>query len=234
MNPLLGNTSCLVYGAGPRKLLLDCGSTVPLKLFETGLMDEVTDLVLTHLHADHIGGMEILALYTFFIQGRRGDKRVTLHLATDSLAHNLWEHALRAGLEHNQDQDGKPLDANIETFFNIRVGTEIEVEGLPPLSLRPTLHVTNMENYAVHFDNGVFYSGDTVELPPHDYDLIFQDCQFGDGGPVHITYERLKTELPEDVKKKTHLLHLGVGHENHHPEEDGFAGLVLPGQEFTI
>jgi len=235
-NPALGHTSFMVYRETGRRLLVDCGATVPLRLIETGDAKHVTDVLLTHLHADHIGGLEGLAFYIHYALQRRGDQRLHLHVASETFAHDLWEHALKAGMSHTQDGHGKPLDATMDTYFQVHVGDTVEVPGLPEAKFLPTRHIVNMENYAVQFVDGVFYSGDTVELPPQDARLIFQDCQVHDSTPgdIHISYEELVQGLPLEVRKKTYLTHLGHGYAQRDPARDGFAGYVLPDMKFQV
>ena len=233
-NPILGHTSFLVSSAGPRTLLVDCGATVPLKLIELNLISRITDIVVTHTHADHIGGLEGLAFYLHFALGRKGAERPALYFPSASLAEEIWEHALRAGMAKSQDQDGQPCSASIETYFDVRIGREVAVAGLPSATLFETRHIAGLENYGLEFDNGVFYSGDTVELPPHHPRVIFQDCQMArnGGGDVHISYEELLEGLPKAVRAKTYLTHLNATHPERDPAGDGFAGYVMPGQAF--
>lgn len=235
-NPVLGHTSFLVSSEGPRSLLVDCGATVPLKLIELGLMPPVTDIVVTHTHADHIGGLEGLAFYLYFVLARRDGQRPVLHLASDSLAHDLWHHALCAGMAKTQDQDGRAQVASLETYFRVSIGTRVSVEGLPEVELFETAHIAGFENYGLRFENGVYYSGDTVELPPHEPHVIFQDCQmqrFG-AGDVHISYQALLDGLPMAVRRKTYLTHLNTNYATRDALADGFAGYVMPGQRFDF
>ena len=236
LNPTLGNTSCCVDAGGARTLLVDCGATVFPKMVELDITGRITDVVLTHHHADHIGGLEAYAFYSYFVLQQRGDKRPVLHMATDEFAHTLWEKSLRAGMEHAFDHEGEVFFPTLETFFRISIGTHVKIPEVCSIDMLPTPHVTGMENYALRFGNDAFYSGDSTDLPPHDPGIIFQDCRFGDADPneVHISYDTLNRELPADVKAKTHLLHLGIGHEQYEPQRDGFAGFVMPGQEFHI
>lgn len=236
LNPELGNTSFTVSTHGSRLLLVDCGFTVPESLFELGIMDRVTDVLITHMHADHIGGLETLGFYNYFTRGKRDENRPNLYLASDLLAHVLWEHGLKAGMGVHHDEKREAVHANLESYFKVRTGTRVSIPGLPGIEFFETPHVTEMENYGVRFDNGVYYSGDTIDLPPADPQLIFQDCSFGqsDGSEVHIAYARLKDELAPEVKAKTHLVHLTDGYQKHDPKEDGFAGYVLPDQIFEV
>jgi ribonuclease BN (tRNA processing enzyme) len=53
-----GNTSAILE-AGEERLLLDCGHTVPGRLKQMGLsLQDFSGVVITHLHGDHIYGLE--------------------------------------------------------------------------------------------------------------------------------------------------------------------------------
>jgi glyoxylase-like metal-dependent hydrolase (beta-lactamase superfamily II) len=238
LNPVLGNTSFMVRGTD-RTLLVDCGSTVPLELMKSGQIGDVTDILITHAHADHIGGLEGLGFMNYFALRRRGDDRPNLYVASDDFAHKLWYNSLLGGMQKIQEDDGTPVDATLETYFKIHTGRNVRVGDLPEATMFETPHVQDFENYGVRFANGVFYSGDTLNLPPSDPRLIFQDCQFfvgpNDGaGDVHISYDKLKKELSPEVRAKTYLVHLGGGWDKKDPTEDGFAGFVKPKDRFDM
>jgi len=232
LNPSLGNTSFLVRGVD-RTLLVDCGFTVPPELIKLKRLNEITDIVLTHIHADHIGGLESLGFMNYFVFKNRGDARPNLYVGTDDFAQLLWENSLSGGMKNIQSDKNEPQKATLETYFKVWIGTKVRVPGLPVATLFPTLHVQGLENYGVSFDNGIWYSGDTVELPQKDPRLIFQDCQFYEtGSDVHISYEKLKIYLSNDVRAKMHLVHLGEGWDKKNVRADSFAGFVMPGDKF--
>lgn len=236
LNLPLGNTSLLVRGENERLLLVDCGFTVPEKLLERGVLDKVTDVLVTHLHADHIGGLETFGFFHLFVHGHTGAQRPTLHLPTEAMAEMLWEHSLKAGMGYGVDAENRTFDAGIDTYFQISAGLQATVPGLPVATFSPTDHVPAMPNYAVRFDNGVYYSADSNELPPFDADTIFQDVKFSAPAcsDIHLAYARLRDELPAEVKRKTWLVHLGFGYDRVDPVQDGFCGYVQCGQIFEI
>jgi ribonuclease BN (tRNA processing enzyme) len=189
LNPALGNTSFLVRNGTDRTLLVDCGSTVPLELIRSGKLKDVTDVLVTHAHTDHMGGLEGMGFMNYFAYKRRGDARPNLYVGTDLFAYKLWENSLRNGMENAQGDDNTPMKASLDTYFNVKAGRQITVPGFPLVELFPTLHVQGLENYGVAIGNDVWYSGDSVEVPKTDARLVFQDCQFYETkSDVHISY----------------------------------------------
>lgn len=234
----LGNTCFLVRpeSENGRVLLVDCGYTVPAVLSDWGQLDKITDVIITHLHADHVGGLETFLFYHYYVLGRFGKPKPRLYVATQALADALWQNSLRGGMDNIMFADGTTGIAKLEDYFEVCVGTSIEIDGLPGMELISTPHLDGMENYAIRFSNGVYFSGDSTILPPHDPEIIFQDCQFSVPSPndPHIAYATLLEGLPESVRKKTHLIHLSPNFREKYDESSGFAGCVMPGAEFIL
>jgi hypothetical protein len=234
LNPVLGNTSFII-GSDERKLLVDCGFMVTPKLFERNLIKDITDIVLTHEHPDHIGSLGIFAQMNYFAYRKRGDQRPALHLGTPEFAKRLWEKSLEGGLIKIQTEENEPRDATLDTYFKVQTGTDIVIPSMPPIKLFLAPHVFGMENYGLKIGENIYYSGDSLSLPPADARLIFQDCQFYETkADVHISYDKLKRESPAEVRAKTYLVHLGGGWDKKDPKADGFAGFVKPGDRFEI
>lgn len=234
-NYALGNNSFYVERPSGKLTLIDCGPTTAGALLDSGRISDVTDIAVTHLHADHVGGLEAMGFFHYFVLKHRGDDRPCLRLPSDSMAHELWEHVLRGGMANIRDEQGVPQQATLDTFFRVEPARHVAIEGMPTFDFLPTLHVEGLESYALRFDNGVYFSSDTVEPPPQDPKLIFQDCEFTtvEGG-IHITYPKLLDALPRNVRAKTWLTHLSHNHAAMYNPADGFAGLVMPGDEFEM
>jgi len=233
LNPELGNTSFIVSTPeSEARLLLDCGFTVTPKLVTQGRLKEITDILISHPHSDHIGGLELMGFMSYFVFKAQNPnyKLPRLHLASDKFNENLWKHCLKGTMEKIQDLENVARDSTLDMFFDVKTEQEVKIDGLPKITFKPTIHVQNMEAYSFVFDNGIYYSADTVEVPPDGHELIMQDVGFAKyKSQVHISLEELEKELNESVKKKTYLMHLGGGREKHDIKAKGFADFILPG-----
>jgi len=112
-------SNVLVTAPSGKKLLIDCGGDARFALGELGITSNDIDAVyVSHLHKDHIGGMEWLAFTTYFNPG----KERPLLYTVSGLMQPLWT-ALKGGLESLQGKmahltdyfDCKPVTIN--TFF---------------------------------------------------------------------------------------------------------------------
>jgi glyoxylase-like metal-dependent hydrolase (beta-lactamase superfamily II) len=194
--------------AGGRTLLLDCGITAPRALYELGIsFDEIDAILVSHIHADHVGGLEELAFQMKFIYRRK-----PILYAADTLIETLWENSLKGGLE----QDGC---RTLEDYFEVRpltIGTPAEL--LPGLKaeLLQTPHIPNKASYSILFNENFFYSADMVfdsELlnrlvNERGVRTIFHDCQLHPPGVVHADLAKLLT-LPEELQRIVYLMHYG-------------------------
>lgn len=127
-------------------LLLDCGGDIRFSLAEHGMNScDLKNIYVSHLHADHIGGLEYVALTTYFIPGVRRPKLYCV----GGLMTRLWR-SLKGGLETLEDQPAK-----LSNFFEpitLSVGKTFEWE---EFIIKPTqtLHVLSdcrqMENYGL-------------------------------------------------------------------------------------
>lgn len=198
------NNNALLFKNG-FTLLIDCGITAPLSLHRVGMpLDAIDAIIITHIHADHIGGLEEFAYrMKFQYRGR------TVLYVPEELAEPLWEHSLRGGLEQGQWR-------TLGDYFDVRrvregVPTELH-DGLTVELLR-TEHIPGKLSYSLLFNDSFFYTSDMKFNPGLVTDLVrnrgcvvFHDCQFTSPGEVHASLDELLT-LPEDVQEKIWLMH---------------------------
>ncbi len=230
---------------GKDHILVDCGTRCVQGLHELGLgVADIRNILITHSHADHIGGLEEIAL-----MGRYVTKRKPSMVINETYQHILWDMSLRGGCGYNEEE-AQVLLSLTDFFDPIRpeplpgypretMGTDVGSMGV---KMMRTKHIPDSSSdwsssfwsCGVIFDDRVFFTSDTRYDPDlvcqyderFDFDAIFHDCQFFTGG-VHAGIEELAL-LPGAVRKKIHLTHYG---DNWEQFEDavarhGFAGLA--------
>lgn len=230
----------LINEQNDEKLLIDCGSDARHALAELGFSyQDIKSVYISHLHADHAGGLEWLALTTLF-----DDDCIKPNLFIHPLlSKSLWKNCLSGGLTTLQG-----VKANLKTFFNVQ---EIDSEGKfvwqnIEFQMLQTMHVVANFNFMPSFGlifnvNGknIFITNDTQYAPKqlhyfyNNADIIFQDCETSDiPSGVHAHFNEL-IRLNKSIKAKMWLYHYNPG-----PLPDakahGFCGFVEKGQSFEL
>jgi len=238
---------------GDAHILVDFGMTGPAALRDV-LGMEPTDIGVilpTHSHADHVGGIECLALMNRYV-GQRFMGRPKLKIVvTEEYQRILWDCTLRGGLEYNEEDD-KDRKLNFADFFDVirprwkshqpRETFEVDYRGIH-IELFRTKHVpeqaTSWEASFVSFglliDDRIFVSGDTrfdpdlIDLYAERSEIMFHDVQFFPGA-VHAPLDDLKT-LPKSVTRKMYLIHYA----DDYGQQDiaAFAGWAQEGVAYT-
>lgn len=189
------------------RLLIDCGITLPKALHQMELsFSEIDAVLISHIHGDHVGGLEEFAFQMMFKYSRKP----VLFIA-ETLIEPLWEHTLRGGLTQ------EPLN-KLDDFFDVRpleANKEIELHPGVIVELVQTKHILNKPSYSFLFNRRFFYSADMRfdgallrKLVDQGVSTIYHDCQLEAPGIVHASLEELLT-LPEDIQRKTWLMHYG-------------------------
>ena len=236
----LGNNNVLLESPETgERLLIDCGFVSAPKLEREGCLSTIKNVIVTHVHADHVGGFEYWAYLNRYVWNTR--PKIFYH---EAVFDEFWNGSLRGGLLRSQDKEGRPEQLELADYYSpqpISDGQVIRVDGLPEIRLKPTLHVVEKPAYSLFIGDTIYFSSDTVELPPEigptgqKLEAIFQDCQLFEGpSNVHISIFQLDRGMSQDHKRNTWLMHYGRGFEKHNPQELGFAGFVQPGQTFTF
>lgn len=193
---------------GGRTLMIDCGTTAPRALYELGIgFDTIDAILVSHIHADHIGGLEEFAFQCKFVYRRKP----VLYIS-DQLIEPLWEHSLRGGLE----QEGFH---SLYDYFDVRqLKAGVPAHVLPGLKVElvHTSHIPGKTSYSILLNDHFFYTADMVfdrELlerlvSERGVSVIFHDCQLHPPGFVHADLPKLLT-LPEELQQMIYLMHYG-------------------------
>jgi ribonuclease BN (tRNA processing enzyme) len=238
---------------GEHHVLVDFGMTGPVALRTIcGVQPtDITHILPTHSHADHIGGLEYLTLLNRYVARRQGKPKLNM-IVHEEYRSMLWEMSLRGGLEFNE-VDGEGHRLTFDDFYNVVEPNMLSVEGRPRLSVRVgdidiemfrTNHIPGEAEdtldafitYGLFVDGRVFISGDTkfdpelIELYAAKSEVMFHDTAFV-RNPVHASLEELRT-LPEDVRKKMMLMHYPDSFADH-PVDD-FLGYAEQGVRYIF
>lgn len=233
-------SNMLLLGDRGNKLLIDCGSDIRFSLYEAGFSHlDITDIYISHLHGDHVGGLEYIGFSTKFDPRCA---RPNLYLSKE-VGIDLWNKTLSGGMS---SIDGEL--AEIDTFFQVNY---IKPRGSfiwnnITFDLKKVIHVDNgyylMPSYGLFFQVNNFkilITTDTqlqTNVMRSSYlaaDLIFQDCEIANYPTnIHAHYQQL-ANLPKQIKNKMWLYGYQPGNLPN-ARQDGFLGFVKRGQVFEF
>ncbi|MBF0383172.1 MAG: MBL fold metallo-hydrolase [Magnetococcales bacterium] len=241
------HSNILITVKSGKKMLIDCGSDARFTTAEWGrnhgeLNPQIDAVYISHLHADHIGGLEWLAFSTYF-----NPKAAKPHIyGVDEHLSRLWKDSLRSGLKYIGDKVTSLTDYFVPHY--LKPGKSFVWENIQFTTIK-MLHVKNSEknvySYGLVIEEidggpGYLFTSDTVfddnllktlKMWAPKVRFIFQDTETTPfRTSVHAHYEDL-CSLPIDIRKKMWLYHHSPN-PPYHPKDDGFKGFVSKGQSF--
>lgn len=149
-----GQSNALVIADSGKRLLIDCGSYCWHGMRDLGLgVGDIDALYVSHLHADHVGGIEELAFCTYFNPAL---KRPLL-FSNDLVMRELWEQSLRGGLESIQ---GKVV--TLTEYFECCPVNNNESFTWEGIRFTPVQTVHIMAGYYIKYSYGLFIRRQTA------------------------------------------------------------------------
>jgi len=168
-------------------------------------LESIDHVLLTHIHGDHINGVEAVAFYKHFAEGKR------LHLlSSPELRQVIWEQRLVASM--GQLWDGEALRTKrFEDYFEHQPLAWGGVTQLGPFRIRTRRTRHHVPTSALRIeagDHSLGYSADTAFDPELIDFLAPAECIIHETnrGPAHTPYEALAA-LPGALRQRMRLIH---------------------------
>ena len=237
---------------GDTHFLVDCGTLCPYildKEYNTKL-SSIRNLILTHPHADHIGGVEEIALSAYYIS-----KQPVNIAIPEIFKKKLWNESLRGGIQFSENGKMKFEDYFSELpisriqkkpfeIYEANIGSiNVKLFRTRHVTTRPDSFKNSQISYGLILDDKVLFTADTQYNPSQlnfllekykNIENIFHDCDLdGFSVGVHASYNQLKL-IPEDIRKKMFLCHYNEKVKEVDAVEDGFAGFVQKGLYYNF
>ena len=208
------NTSALIQ-APQGYVLIDCPPMIHRVLQESTQnagwsvkLDNIENLIITHLHGDHCGGLESFGFWQAHVrQCVVGCARPIIHTSRLA-AERLWERLApamdRAGTE-------RPL-ASLQDYFDMHILEPGMKANVSELSIQCRLTGHPIPTVGLLISDGsttLGWSSDTPFEKEHldwlsQADVIVHECG---PAPAHTPIEQLNA-LPEELRAKIRLIHL--------------------------
>lgn len=221
-NTKLGNNSAY-YKEGNQMLLIDCGSNIFQRIKENNVLDGIEDIhvLVTHTHADHVGSLADLILYTYYSHGEFAKPKVTVYSPFDTGVSELLKlNGCLSNVHHKEVLSGGENDT-----FNT---------GKAAFFFKRNTHVEELYSYNVTLiiqNKSIWYSGDTNsimgffldQINNERFDYAFIDtCKADYEGNVHLSLRKLAELIPQEFRHKVWCMHLDEGFIREEAEQLGF------------
>ena len=229
-------SASMILEADDKWLLIDCPHPIRKILYEAGQIAEIPDLdidkifsvALTHLHADHVSGLEGLGFFCYFALKKKA--HITLH---PEVLEDLWDKCLSAGMGQNGPDIPPEQRPDLDMYFD---HTTLDYEGpvqIGPFSIecRRTIHSLPTTAFKITANNRTLsYSADTSFDPTlidwlSSADVIVHEANYG----VHTPYHKL-AKLPELIRNKMYLTH----YPDNFKQENSIIKLLRQGHVYTV
>lgn len=201
-NLALGSSSAVYERDGEPCLLIDCGPTTQARFVER-YQRQPRAVFITHLHMDHVGGLEGLFYSAWFDPELRG--RIKLYLPVGLAA---YFHARVATFPSFLAEGG----ANFyDAFQTVLVSDHFWHAGVE-FSVFAVRHHAPGSAFGLALPRHFVYTGDTRPIPEvlaqfQHNEPIFHDVSLT-GNASHSGVDELLTQYPSALLARTHFYHL--------------------------
>jgi ribonuclease BN (tRNA processing enzyme) len=210
------HTASLLLRAGGFALAIDCPDSYRRVLARASAragvpldLADIDHVLVTHVHGDHVNGLEGVAFYKRFAEG----KRVRVVAAPEVRA-ALWEGRLAAPMARLFDGQ-RFHDLGFDDYFEHLPLAWDGPTRVGPFTVRARRTIHHVPTSALLVEHGgrvLGYSADTAFDPAlieflSEADLVIHETNLG---PAHTPYEALAA-LPAELRARMRLIHYPDG-----------------------
>ena len=204
--------ACLLVESASTRLLIDAPPALARALHDLGPrggapvgLDDIDHVLITHLHGDHVGGLEQLLFWRRFVTQRRA----ALY-AIEPVLEGLWPTRLAGGMETLLDPSGARHRLTLDDYADVRPLAEGAATRIGDLAIewRPTIHHIPTSALRIRAGGRTFgYSADTAFDPSliawlAEGDAFLHETNFG----VHTPLASL-AGLSAELRARMRLIH---------------------------
>lgn len=235
---------------GNDHFLIDCGTKCSQALYEVDLsIGDIRNYLITHSHADHIGGLEEAMLFNRYVLKQKPS--IIINKEYEDI---LWQQSLRGGTEMSESKALTFQDLwhiiRPRKLKNYPRETWEASLGSINIKMPRTKHIPDdasswrdsFWSCGVILDERIFFTSDTQFDPDllesfdamFDFEYIFHDCQLFTAG-VHASIHELAT-LPDHLKSRIVLMHYGDNWRDFRSlaKAEGFHSFAKQGHTYTF
>ncbi len=224
----LGSSAAVIERDGRPLLLVDCGPDT-LDRYMAAYDAPPEALYITHVHMDHVGGMERLFARLWFDDAWRGRTRLFVHAALVP-----WLQGRVADYPGVLAEGG----VNFWEAFRLIPCTRGFWHEDWWFDVFPTRHHVQGTSYGLALEGSVVFTGDTRPIPEalaryaQAGELIAHDCGVL-GNPSHSGIDDLEREYDDAMRAALLLYHYGSTEEGDDLESRGYH-VARPGQRIVL
>lgn len=226
--PVLGAASAVIECDGRPQLMIDCGQEA-LDAFHTTYGELPSALFITHVHMDHVAGLERLFYAAYFDEARRG--RVRLYVPAAVVPHlqrRLADYPEVLAEGGANFWDAFQLVPVSESFWH--AGERYEVF--------PVRHHAPGTAFGLRLRGSVVWTGDTRPIPEvlavvaDAGECIAHDCGLL-GNPSHSGLDDLEREYPPELLARCVLYHYASADDGETMRRRGHR-VAMPGERLAL